>query len=45
MGILLIVLWLVLLIIRKTLNFEFVYDWLVIAGMPIAASFFLFIGV
>ena len=44
-GILIIVLWLVLLILRKTLNFEFVYDWLVIGGMPIASGFFLFIGV
>jgi hypothetical protein len=44
-GILIIVLWLVLLIIRKMLNFEFAYDWLVVSGMPIAAGFFLFIGV
>jgi hypothetical protein len=44
-GILIIVLWLVLLIIRKTLNFEFTYDWLVISGMPIASAFFLLIGV
>jgi uncharacterized membrane protein len=44
-GILVIVLWLVLLILRKMLNFDFVYDWLVMSGMPIAAGFFLFIGV
>jgi len=44
-GILIIVLWLILLIIRKTLSFEFPFDWLVVAGMPIAAGLFLFVGI
>ena len=45
-GILIIVLWLVLLILRKMFNFGFdPYQWLVIGGMPIASGFFLFIGV